>query len=67
VTTLVQIGPDSIQAITPKHLQNVVGLDFSGKVIDDFSADVAKYGAQVDGIANSTADVAIRAPGLWTR
>jgi ABC-type branched-subunit amino acid transport system substrate-binding protein len=48
-----------MQTFTNLHLKNVVDMAFSQQAIDEFQADIAKYGSQVGGITQSYLDKAV--------
>jgi ABC-type branched-subunit amino acid transport system substrate-binding protein len=48
-----------MQTITSLHLTNLVDMAFSQQALEEFQADIAKYGSQVGGITNSYLDKAV--------
>jgi len=57
-----QMTPQVLQTVTQLHQPNLAVLSFGGAAIQQFAADVAKYGPQVGGITNTVADDSI---GAW--
>jgi ABC-type branched-subunit amino acid transport system substrate-binding protein len=57
-----QMTPQVLQTVTQLHQPNLAVLSYGGNAVQDFEADVAKYGPQVGGINNTIADDAI---GAW--
>lgn len=59
VTGSTETTAQIMQTFTSLHLKNLVEMAFSQQALDEFQADIAKYGSQVGGITNSYLDKAV--------